>query len=111
MEWPIIRQLARNTAKYRGKTHGRPVGTNHCKFRTSHPREPDEARERADDGGRQAVQSLRPSGRTHDPDRLPARLAGVRVVRSAMVAGRAGPRPATCPQGEERLAECPSDAG
>src|SRR5215831_5877844 len=53
----------------------------------------------------------RPSGRNHDPDRLPPRLAGVRVVRSAMVAGRAGHRPATRPQGEERLAECPSDAG
>src|SRR5262245_17702533 len=25
-------------AKYRGKTHGRPVGTNHCKFLSSHPR-------------------------------------------------------------------------
>src|SRR5262245_2952655 len=28
-----------------------------------------------------------------------------------MVAGRAGHRPATRPQGEERLAECPPDAG
>jgi phosphate starvation-inducible protein PhoH len=27
------------------------------------------------------------SGRNHDPDWLPPRLAGVRVVRSAMVAG------------------------
>src|SRR5215471_14551926 len=31
--------------------------------------------------GRQEVQPLRPSGRDHDPDRLPQRLAGVRVVR------------------------------
>ena len=38
-------------------------------------------------------------------------FAGVRVVRSAMVAGRASHRPATRPQGEERLAECPPDAG
>src|SRR5262245_20109212 len=44
---------------------------------------------------------------TNDPDWLSPRLAGVRVVRSAMVAGRAGHRPATRPQGEERLAECP----
>jgi hypothetical protein len=35
----------------------------------------------------------------------------VRIVRSAMVAGRVGHRPATRPQGEERLAECPPDAG
>src|SRR5262249_40017521 len=49
----------------------------------------------------------RPSGRDYDPDRLSPRLAGVRVVRSAMVAGRAGHRPATRPQGEERLAEAP----
>jgi hypothetical protein len=41
------------------------------------------------------------------PDRLPPRLAGVRVVRSAMVAGRAGHGPATRPQGEERLAAPP----
>src|SRR5262249_46810783 len=52
-----------------------------------------------------------PSGRNHDPDWLSPRLAGVRVVRSAMVAGRAGHRPATRPQGEERLAEGPPDAG
>src|SRR5262249_4535410 len=51
-----------------------------------------------------------PSGRNHDPDRLPPRLAGVRVVRSAMVAGRVGHWPATRPQGEERLAAGPSDA-
>src|SRR6516165_11896897 len=63
------------------------------------------------DGGRQEVQPLRPSGRDYEPDRLPARLASVRVVRSAMVAGRAGHRPATRPQGEKRLAECPPDAG
>src|SRR5262249_51567486 len=43
--------------------------------------------------------------------RLSPRLAGVRVVRSAMVAGRADHRPATRPQGEERLAEGPPDAG
>src|SRR5262249_40098604 len=98
-------------AKYRGKTHGRPVGTNHCKFLSSHPRVPDDGRDRALDGGRQKVQPLRPSGRNHDPDRLSPRLAGVRVVRSAMVAGRVGHRPATRPQGEERLAECPPDAG
>jgi hypothetical protein len=98
-------------AKYRGKTHGRPVGTNHCKFLSSHPRVPDDGRDRALDGGRQEVQPLRPSGRDYDPDRLSPRLAGVRVVRSAMVAGRAGHRPATRPQGEERLAECPPDAG
>jgi FkbM family methyltransferase len=35
--------------------------------------------------------------RNHDPDRLPARLAGVRVVRSAMVAGGAGFGPPTRP--------------
>src|SRR6516165_10962772 len=52
-----------------------------------------------------------PSGRDYDPDWLSPRLAGVRVVRSAMVAGRAGHRSATRPQGEERLAECPPDAG
>src|SRR5205823_12560176 len=51
------------------------------------------------------------SGRDHDPDRLSSRLAGIRVVRSAMVASRAGHRPATRPQGEERLAECPPNAG
>src|SRR5262245_31267251 len=62
-------------------------------------------------GGRQEVEPLRPSGRNHDPDWLSPRLAGVRVVRSAMVAGRAGHRPATRPQGEERLAQCPPDAG
>src|SRR5512132_1831358 len=50
-------------------------------------------------------------GPHYDPDRLSPRLAGVGVVRSAMVAGRAGHRPATRPQGEERLAECPPDAG
>src|SRR5262249_55766995 len=93
------------------KTHGRPVGTNHCKFLSSHPRVPDHGRDRALDGGRQEVQPLRPSGRDYDPDRLSPRLAGVRVVRSAMVAGRAGHWPATRPQGEERLAECPPDAG
>src|SRR5262249_7784348 len=98
-------------AKYRGKTHGRPVGTNHCKFLSSHPRVPDHGRDRALDGGRQEVQPLRPSGRDYDPDRLSPRLAGIRVVRPAMVAGRAGHRPATRPQGEERLAECPPDAG
>src|SRR5262249_11908190 len=36
---------------------------------------------------------------------------GARVERSAWVAGRAGNGPATRLQGEERLAECPSDAG
>src|SRR5262249_23802941 len=98
-------------AKYRGKTQRRPVGTNHCKFLSSHPRVPDDGRDRALDGGRQEVQPLRPSGRNHDPDWLPPRLAGVRVVRSAMVSGSAGRRPATHPQGEERLAECPPNAG
>jgi hypothetical protein len=49
--------------------------------------------------------------RNYDPDRLSPRLGGVRVVRSAMVAGRAGHRAATRPQGQERLAECPPDAG
>src|SRR5207248_4527437 len=63
-------------------------------------------RDRAVDGGRQEVEPLRPSGRDYDPDRLSPRLAGVRVVRSAMVAGRAGHRTATRAQGEERLAEC-----
>src|SRR5215470_6850885 len=95
--------------KYRGKPQGRPVGTNHCKFLSSHPRVSDDGRDRAVDGGRQEVQPLRPSGRDYDPDWLSPRLAGFRVVRSAMVAGRAGHRPATRPQGEERLAECPSD--
>src|SRR5215813_14725991 len=93
------------------KPQGRPVGTNHCKFLSSHPRVSDDGRDRALDGGRQEVQPLRPSGRDYDPDRLSPRLAGVRVVRSAMVAGRADHRPATRPQGEERLAECPPDAG
>src|SRR5215471_16552791 len=72
---------------------------------------PDDGRDRALDGGCQEVQPLRPSGRDYDPDRLSPRLAGVRVMRSAMVAGRAGHRPATRPQGEERLAECSPDAG
>src|SRR5262249_52509314 len=67
-------------AKYRGKTQGRPVGTNHCKFLSSHPRVPDDGRDRALDGGRQEVQPLRPSGRDYDPDWLSPRLAGVRVV-------------------------------
>src|SRR5262249_10872081 len=91
--------------------HGRPVCPNHCKFLSSHPRLPDGGRDRALDGGCQEVQSLRPSGRDYDPDRLSPRLAGVRVVRSAMVAGRASHQPATRPQGEERLAEWPPDAG
>src|SRR5262244_2736921 len=98
-------------AKYRGKPQGRPVGANHCKFLSSHPQVPDDGRDRAVDGGSQEVEPLRPSGRNHDLDWLSPRLAGVRVVRSAMVAGRAGHRPATRPQGEERLAECPPDAG
>src|SRR5262249_47396365 len=98
-------------AKYRGKPQGRPAGTNHCKFLSSHSRVPDDGRDRALDGGRQEVQPLRPSGRNHDPDRLSPRLADVRVVRSAMVAGRAGHRPPPRPQGEERLAECPPNAG
>src|SRR5262249_56724320 len=98
-------------AKYRGKPQGRPVGTNHCKFLSSPPRVPDDGRDRALDGGRQEVQPLRPSGRDYDPNWLSPRLAGVRVVRSPMVAGRASHRPATRPQGEERLAECPPDAG
>src|SRR5262249_41166272 len=94
---PIIRQLVRTRAKYRGKPQGRSVATNHCKFLSSHPRVPDDGRDRALDGGRQEVQPLRPSGRDYDPDRLSPRLAGVRVVRSAMVAGGAGFGPATCP--------------
>ena len=52
---------------------------------------PDDGRDRALDGGCQEVQPLRPSGRDYDPDRLSPRLAGVRVVRSAMVAGRGWP--------------------
>src|SRR5262247_4001428 len=36
----------------RGKTQGRPVGTKHCKFLSSHPRVPDDGRDRAVDGGR-----------------------------------------------------------
>src|SRR5437764_1874039 len=71
----------------------------------------DDGRDRALDGGRQEVQPLRPSGRDYDPDRLPPRLAGVRALRSAMVAARAGHRSPTRPQGEERLAECPPHAG
>src|SRR5262249_46113498 len=39
---PILRQFYSNTAKYRGKPHGRPVGPNHCKFLSSHPRVPDD---------------------------------------------------------------------
>jgi hypothetical protein len=74
-------------AKYREKPQGRPVGTHHCKFLSSHPRVSYDGRDRALDGGRQEVESLRPSGRNHDPDWLPPRLAGVRIVRSAMVAG------------------------
>src|SRR5262249_44560384 len=81
------------------------------KFLSSHPRVPDDGRDRALDGGRQEVQPLRPSGRDYDPNWLSPRLAGVRVVRSPMVAGRASHRPATRPQGEERLPECPPDAG
>src|SRR5262245_16707464 len=46
-------------AQYRGKTHGRPVGTNHCKFLSPRPRVPDDGRDRALDGGRQEVQPLR----------------------------------------------------
>src|SRR5262249_43324007 len=38
------RQLCRTAAKNRGKPHGRPVGTNHCKFLSSHPRVPDDGR-------------------------------------------------------------------
>src|SRR5262245_1903682 len=110
-ETPEFASWLETRAKYRGKTQRRQVGTNHCKFLSSHPRVPDHGRDRALDGGRQEVQPLRPSGRDHDPDRLPPRLAGIRVVRSAMVAGRAGHRPATRPQGEERLVECPPDAG
>jgi len=49
--------------------------------------------------GGEEVEPLRPSGRDYDPDRLSPRLAGVRVVRSAMVAGQVGHRPATRPQG------------
>jgi hypothetical protein len=64
----------------------RKAGTNHCKFLSSHPRVPDDGRDRAVDGGRQELQPLRPSGRDYDPDWLSPRLAGVRVVRSAMVA-------------------------
>src|SRR5215813_2688569 len=48
----IIRQLCRTQAKYRGKPQGRPVGANHCKFLSSHPRVPDDGRDRALDGGR-----------------------------------------------------------
>src|SRR5262249_43980369 len=81
------------------------------KFLSSHPRVPDDGRDRAVDGGRQEVEPVRPSGRNHDPDRLSTRLAGVRIVRSAMVAGRADHRPVTRPQSEERLAECPPGAG
>src|SRR5262249_46707030 len=98
-------------AKYGAKSPGQPAGPTHGKSPISHPRVPDAGRDRALDGGRQEVQPLRPSGRNHDPDRLSPRLAGVRVVRSAMVAGRVGHRPATRPQGEERLAECPPNAG
>src|SRR5262245_13623973 len=77
----------------------------------AHPRVSDRARDRAPDGGGPEIEPLWPSRRDHDPGRSPARLAGVGVVRSAMVAGRTGHRPATRPQGEERLAECPPDAG
>src|SRR5262249_57084566 len=72
---------------------------------------PDDGRDRAVGGGRQEVQPLRRSGRDYDPDWLSPRLAGVRVVRSAMAAGPAGHPPATRPQGEERLAEGPPHAG
>src|SRR5262245_24108655 len=41
---PIIRQSARNAGKYRGKTHGRSVGTNYCKFLSSQLRVPDDGR-------------------------------------------------------------------
>jgi hypothetical protein len=40
------------------------------------------------DDRRAEREPLRPSGRDHDPDRVQARLAGLRAVRSAMVAGR-----------------------
>src|SRR5262249_51244724 len=86
-KWSIIRQSVRNAAKYREKTARAAGSTNHCKFLSSHPRVPDDGRDRAVDGGRQEVQPLWPSGRDYDPDWLSPRLAGVRVVRSAMVAG------------------------
>src|SRR5262249_38923329 len=70
-------------------THGRPVDTSHCKFLSSHPRVPDDGRDRAVDGGSQEIEPLRPSGRDHDPDRLPPWPAGVGGLRPAMAADRA----------------------
>ena len=63
-------------AKYREKTARAAGSANHCKFLSSHPRVPDDGRDRALDGGRQEIQPLRLSGRNHDPDWLPPRLAG-----------------------------------
>src|SRR5215831_12893705 len=37
---PSVRRPLRTRAKYRGKTQERPVGTNPCKFLSSHPRVP-----------------------------------------------------------------------
>src|SRR5262249_22819658 len=86
-EEKIIRQSVGNAGKISWE-NGRPAGRHQpLKFLSSPPRVPDDGRDRALDGGRQEVQPLRPSGRDYDPDRLSPRLAGVRVVRSAMVAG------------------------
>jgi hypothetical protein len=76
-------------AKHAGGTLHQPTSDN---SRSGDPHQirqriRDDGRDRALDGGRQEVQPLRPSGRNYDPDWLPPRLAGVRVVRSAMVAG------------------------
>ena len=45
----VIRQSVRKAGKYHGKTCGGPVVTNHCKFLSSHPRVPDDGRDRAFD--------------------------------------------------------------
>jgi hypothetical protein len=39
------------------ETHGRPVGINHRKFLNSHPRVPDDGRDRAVDGGCPTMQA------------------------------------------------------
>ena len=54
--------------------------------------------------------ALRSPRRHHDPDRLPARPAGIELC-DPVAPGRAGHRPPARRPGQERLAERPSDAG
>src|SRR5262245_8634799 len=57
------------------KTAGAAGRHQPLKFLSSHPRVPDDGRDRAVDGGRQEVQPLRPSRRDYDPDWLSPRRA------------------------------------